>query len=155
MLQEKVGDIFSHTDELVNGIFMHGCNAQGVMGAGVAALVRDKFPEAYNSYVKYCYDHSANNFNPLGHVNFVLYPLQNLVIANAITQFLPGPHALIEAIQQALTTVVEYAQWENLEVHSVKIGCGIGGLEWDDVKSVYEYVSDSYPEVDITVWSLD
>src|SRR5690606_34929648 len=31
---------------------LHGCNAQGVMGAGVAAAIRDRYPAAYAAYRK-------------------------------------------------------------------------------------------------------
>ena len=40
-------------DDLLNSpdrIIVHGCNAQGVMGAGVAKAIRTKYPEAYSNY---------------------------------------------------------------------------------------------------------
>ena len=36
----EVGDLFA---EVKDGYIMHGCNAQGVMGSGVANIVRLKY----------------------------------------------------------------------------------------------------------------
>lgn len=36
----------------VNAV-LHCCNCRGVMGSGVALQIKNKFPEAYNSYKKY------------------------------------------------------------------------------------------------------
>ena len=41
-------------DGLVDGL-VHCCNARGVMGAGIAAQVKDAFPTAYNAYAKECF----------------------------------------------------------------------------------------------------
>lgn len=40
------GDLMSAPEPFI----AHGCNAQGVMGSGVAKLIRDKYPEAYTEY---------------------------------------------------------------------------------------------------------
>lgn len=41
------------TGDLLKGrelFIAHGCNAQGVMGSGVAKAIRDAYPEAYTAY---------------------------------------------------------------------------------------------------------
>ena len=43
----KHGDLMRATERFI----LHGCNAQGVMGSGVAKLIRDQYPQAYNEYV--------------------------------------------------------------------------------------------------------
>src|SRR5690606_22930034 len=43
----KHGDLMQASERFI----AHGCNAQGVMGSGVAKLIRDKYPEAYEQYV--------------------------------------------------------------------------------------------------------
>lgn len=43
----KHGDLMTASERFI----AHGCNAQGVMGSGVAKLIRDKYPEAYERYV--------------------------------------------------------------------------------------------------------
>ena len=42
------GDVLS----IKEGIIVHGCNCQGVMGGGVALSIRNQFPTVYNLYRK-------------------------------------------------------------------------------------------------------
>lgn len=39
-------------------VVLHVCNCQGVMGSGVAKVVKEKVPEAYKAYMKSYYNHS-------------------------------------------------------------------------------------------------
>lgn len=61
--------------DVKNGIIVHGCNAQGVMGSGVAKQLRDKYPGIYNVYVKKL---------TLGSIS--IYKQGDLSIVNMITQ---------------------------------------------------------------------
>lgn len=47
-VEHRIGDV------LTAPAFGHGCNCKGAMGAGVAALVRDRFPDAHADYVRLC-----------------------------------------------------------------------------------------------------
>lgn len=76
MFTIKYGDVF---DELKAGdIFVHGCNAQGVMGSGIAKIVKDRFPEVYQEY-KNC---PFNNI--LGSITYK--KIDNILYINAVTQ---------------------------------------------------------------------
>lgn len=44
----KHGDLMRASEAFI----LHGCNAQGVMGSGVAKLIRDRYPKAYEEYAK-------------------------------------------------------------------------------------------------------
>lgn len=148
MLHEKRGDIFQNT----TGIIMHGCNCYGVMGAGVAKIVKDKYTLAYKKYAELCAEvDSPRDLLGATHCPLVL---PNLYIANCFTQVAPGPCADAAAIKECLVDVMRFAREMNLPVHSVQIGCGIGGLKWDDVRLIYEQVDAFFPDVDLTVWSL-
>ena len=46
MIKTRIGDILT----LQRGILVHGCNARGVMGAGIARLIRDQWPTVYATY---------------------------------------------------------------------------------------------------------
>lgn len=39
-----------------DSMLVHGCNAQGVWGAGIAAKFKSRFPSAFESYNAYCKD---------------------------------------------------------------------------------------------------
>jgi len=144
---EAFGDVFTNT----HGVIMHGCNTRGYMGAGVAALVRNKFPKAYQSYRDLCDSCFSRQELLLGRVQFIRVS-DTLIIANAFTQVDPGPCAEASAIKQALTSVMCFASGKSFDVHSVQIGCGIGGLEWDDIAKIYNDVAGSYPNTNVTAW---
>lgn len=60
---------------------LQGCNAQGVMGAGIAAAIRGKYPQAYKDYTE------VYNSNGL-ELGTAVFSVQDdgKVIINAITQ---------------------------------------------------------------------
>ena len=64
-----------------NSLVVHGCNAQGVMGSGVAKYVKDNFPSAYYEYLRHHEEHGLK----LGEVIPALV-LPGRWILNAITQ---------------------------------------------------------------------
>lgn len=148
MLIEMDGDIFENE----SGIIVHGCNSYGVMGAGVAKVVHDKFPFAYQKYKEVCEREYVNREFLGGGVVFA--PINGqLTIANAITQINPGPDARPDLIRQSLRRVMIHARLHNQSVHSVKIGCGIGGLDWDsDVRPIYEDLAREFSDVNLIVW---
>ncbi len=76
-IETKVGNLMNVTA----GHIVHGCNAQGVMGSGVALAVTRKFPTAYQAYM--------TRYNTVGLKLGDAYPVNinsKLILWNAITQ---------------------------------------------------------------------
>lgn len=126
------GDLLSVTE----GIIVHGCNAQGVMGSGVALAVRQKYPKAYERYK----EETQRGFLGLGDVQLVEVK-QNLCIANAITQEFYGREKKLyisyEAIRECFTTVFEVARGTKVSYVSIpKIGAGLGGGDWEVILGI-------------------
>lgn len=113
------------------GVIMHGCNAQGVMGSGVAKQLRAKYPEIYYDYVEAFNVFKIMNINPLGQV--VTVPVgKDLYVANAITQEYYGrdgrQYVDYSALDQCIQYCVEYASAKDLPLHvPYLIGAGLGG----------------------------
>ena len=59
----------SNITEVTQGVIVHGCNAQGVMGSGVAKQLRAKYPEIYVDYLDGLEEYSTENLSPLGAVD--------------------------------------------------------------------------------------
>lgn len=130
------GNVF---DELVSGdAIAHGANCVGVMGAGVAKPIKDTFPINYNRYKHAC---DKGLFVPGDYLYTNEY---GVGIFNLATQFKPGPNAKIEYIRSSAKKMVLAASVQDYSViKTVRLGCGIGGLNWSDVKPVLEEIPSS------------
>lgn len=116
---------------------VHGCNAQGVMGSGVAKIVRDDYFDAYKFYVEK-YNETGLE---LGDVQFV--PANGKIIVNAITQNLYGKdgHRFVnyEAVANCMYTINRELQAEGAtHVAMPQIGAGLGGGNWEIISRIIE-----------------
>lgn len=141
------GDILFVT----KGIIVHGCNAQGKMGSGLASEIRNKYPGNYEYYLSV--------FESTGlHLNEVLFykvPNSKLVIANAITQLYYGReygkrYVNYDAIRLAFKEVTRYALENKLSVHFPKIGAGLAGGNWKLIKEII--TGEMHEDVDYYFW---
>jgi O-acetyl-ADP-ribose deacetylase (regulator of RNase III) len=110
------------------GLIAHGVNCQDAMGSGVARALYMKWHEVKNEYHRF-------GSMVLGDAQFVEVE-PGLVVANCFTQEYYGrdgrQYASLSAIRDSLTDTVLHAQGMRLrEVHLPKIGCGLGGLDWE------------------------
>lgn len=117
-------------------IIAHGCNAQGVMGSGVAAIIRKKYPEAYTAYMA-----SKNAFGL--HMGTVLFVASNdKSIANCITQEFYGTekrHADYEAIATVMRCLDEQAVMREVDAVAMPlIGAGLAGGDWNVITAIIE-----------------
>lgn len=126
--------------------FAHGCNCAGAMGKGIALQFKDKFPKMYHEYKKLC----KEGLFSLGDV--FTYNYDNGTIFNLGTQTSWKTRADINAVENSLIKMLSYAQQNNIsKIALPKIGAGLGGLEWDDVKFVIDKVAKDYPKTDMII----
>jgi O-acetyl-ADP-ribose deacetylase (regulator of RNase III) len=119
------------------GIIAHGCNCRGVMGSGVALAIRNKWPIVYDRYHKLFEEYKNVRMKLLGYVQLV--DLTNgdetLLVANVHTQLNYGRdnlvYADIDAVKHGLSRVISDAAGLSLPLYLPRIGCGLGGLDWD------------------------
>jgi len=147
------------------GIVVHGCNCQGKMGSGIALAIRNRWPNVYQAYREYWSKNQKNKAGLLGFVQFVdtlegvkAFGLE-LYVANLFSQLYYGHdgsrYANPEAIAQGLITIIEFARARQLSVYMPRIGCNLGGLNWDvDVKPIVEKLTAVNPDIDIFVCDL-
>jgi O-acetyl-ADP-ribose deacetylase (regulator of RNase III) len=144
MIRVHVGNLLS----VEQGIIVHGCNAQGVMGSGVAAAIRSKYPGAYTSY-KLQEETIGLNLGDVawyGHLDADV----SVMVANAITQEYFGGnerHADYYAIRMAfrkINIMSAFITGGALEVNFPLIGCGLANGKWEIVSRIIdETIPDS------------
>ncbi len=137
------------------GIVAHGVNCQGKMGSGVAKAIREKWPIVYEKYKK-----QSTGAAMLGGCQLVtVNPDDSLHVANCYTQIYygygGGKYADANAVGRSMEAVGMFADIYNLPVFMPRIGCGLGGLDWDkDVLPIMEYVAEINNRVTFYVCDL-
>jgi O-acetyl-ADP-ribose deacetylase (regulator of RNase III) len=120
-------DIFTaQTQVIVNPV-----NIQGVMGKGLAAEFKKRYPEMFQQYRRECQSGRLRIGRP------TLFTKSTPWILNFPTKDWTDVPSKLEDIEQALTYLVENYQKGNItSVAFPKVGCGEGGLSWQDVGPV-------------------
>jgi O-acetyl-ADP-ribose deacetylase (regulator of RNase III) len=120
------GDLLSITE----GIIVHVCNAQGVMGSGVALAVRQEYPKVYKAY--------KEDPLELGDTQGIMIN-DNLWVINAITQEFYGRdskrYVSYEAVKKCFTYI--FRKFSRHATTSIpKIGAGLGGGDWERILQI-------------------
>lgn len=120
------------------------------MGAGIAKQIRSIYPEAYQAYKA-----NVALFKP-----GMIQPVScgNRIVVNMATQLDYGrgskPYATAAAIRNCMIKLRKWAGTNSIESISMPmIGCGLGGLSWNDVGVIIDKVFQG-SSVKITVWRL-
>lgn len=149
MLTYCQGDLFNSTAKAIG----HGVNIRGKMHAGIANKFRTEYPVNYQQYQNAC----ANQILKPGGC-FVFWDgffsfgnnVKRKLICNIASQDEPGPHAKYTWLESGLKVAVNACKIYNIDRLALpKIGCGIGGLEWDRVVPILEKA-----DINIEVWVL-
>lgn len=121
-------------------IICHSCNNLGVWGAGFVVPLGQKYPESKEKYLSWA-SSRISGVTPfsLGEVQFVkINP--KLWVANLIGQkgvgFRNGIPLRYDALHDGFVKVADFAVTQSAEVVMPRIGCGLGGGDWDIVEKL-------------------
>lgn len=129
------GDLFDVTE----GIIAHQTNCLGVMGSGVAAIVRQRYPEAFQAYAELC------QRNGPGTLLGMVQPVQvtpRLTVLNVFGQAAfgsKGRNTSYDATADAWEKIGERFEGETIHIPYL-MGCALGGGDWD----IYEKIVDTF-----------
>lgn len=134
-------------------IIAHQVNCKGVMGAGLAKQIRDKYPWVYSCYKKYCITHS---YDLLGAAAFWSNSDDTLkpehLFMNIFGQDGYGRGSMqtdYQAFKDSFTKGLEFYRTEACDCnYTVQIpiaipygiGCGLAGGDWNKIKAILEEI---------------
>jgi O-acetyl-ADP-ribose deacetylase (regulator of RNase III) len=147
MIKLQQGDILhADAEALVNTV-----NCVGIMGRGIALQFRKAFPENYKAYKAAC---SRGELQPGKMFVFDLNRFQHpRFIINFPTKRHWRGKSRIEDIKAGLKDLVEESR--KLKIQSIAIpplGCGLGGLDWEEVRPLIESTFHELPEVCVLIY---
>lgn len=137
---------------ITEGVIAHGVNCRGAMGSGVAGALRRKYPQIFTGYSNICEMYLDNPDWMLGMVDLVEVCGDSepaLLVANCFTQENYGRegkrYADAEAVKRSVNTAVQCALGLAIPFYMPKIGCGLGGLSWEDeIEPIIVEIADKY-----------
>lgn len=140
------GDMFTTTQPA----FGHGVNTQGVMGSGIARIIRNLYPAVFPPYKKAC-DNGTLKGGGMLPVQIENGPL----ILNIASQEKPGANATYDFVRESIDNTFRYAYHINLSGFALpRIASDIGGLEWSKVSAIIEELAAGNPDTIVELWSL-
>lgn len=121
----------SDITKVKSGIIVHGCNARGVMGSGVAKQLRATHPDIFTDYRNLIDTFDKCGHTPLGRVAWSDISV-DLIVASAITQDFYGrdgkKYVSYDALDAAFRQVASFAKTDGYTIHiPFLIGAGLGG----------------------------
>lgn len=178
MLQNTIEYRIGSLLDVPEGHIIHGCNAQGVMGSGVALAVKTKYPGAFKEYERHCDVENEYRLANLGTLSHWVSPGTKLCVWNAITQERFGRSDIRYVSYDAVatcfgrvSTAIELAGYtlnpklgprskaymEDLigipkVLNFPRIGAGLGGGNWNILEAIIENTVD--PSIKLICWDF-
>lgn len=147
------GDIFeSEAEAYVNPV-----NLIGVMGAGLALKFKEEFPENFKEYNQL----SIVGETAIGLLHFHEVTAEEnedyegLLVINFPTKSSWKNPSKLEYVEAGLKELVKFLEDEELESIAIPaLGCGLGGLNWEPVKALFEkYLNtEDFEDLDIEIY---
>lgn len=142
-MREVVGDLFE-APELCMG---QGVNTKAAMFSGIAKVFADKHPQMEEVYNDFCRVSWDNKRIPQ------IFPWwvgvnqdEDRFVLNMFTQIDPGANARLGMILDSGLAALKFAGMNVLgDVAIPRIGSGVGGLQWEDVRSTLELAEKLNP----------
>lgn len=150
MIQIKKGNILDASENII----CHQVNCRGVMGAGLALQIRNRYPEVYEEYSEWCRMMMPSKL--LGRCQVVMHNKYRY-IANLYGQLNYGRgHCFTnyKALKSAFVELLDYAQMYSFSIAiPYGIGCGLAGGDWSTIYDIIQDVFDIYDN-DVVIYDF-
>jgi O-acetyl-ADP-ribose deacetylase (regulator of RNase III) len=143
MITFRTGDIFKSNAQVITNTV----NCVGVMGKGLALSFKERFPELFNDYVIRCEKHEVKPGKPY------LWENDETQVLNFPTKRHWKENSKLEDVEEGLKFLAE--NYIKMGINSVALpplGCGLGGLNWNDVKNLINKHLGQIDDLDVYVY---
>lgn len=146
MIEEGKGDLLrAEVDALVNTV-----NTQGVMGKGLALQFKRAFPAMFKEYKRAC---DAGDVR-IGQMHVVRRTVAPRFIINFPTKDHWRQKSKLHDVREGLVDLVRQVQALGVESIAIPpLGCGLGGLDWPDVRGEIHQAFDELPGVRVILFA--
>lgn len=125
----------------------HQVNCQGRMGSGIAKSIREKWPKVYEEYALKCNGPKSKSDPLLGSVQLVETP--DCTVINMFSQQYYGydgrRYTSYDAFWACLGKIKEQVPKGSKIGFPYKIGCGLGGANWQVIfQMIMEVLEEDY-----------
>jgi len=127
------GNLIDMAEQGLFDVIVHGCNCMNTMGSGIAAEIRQRYPEAYEADTAYSLklqDDTNSQVQKLGNYSAHLVKGEhNFLIVNAYTQVMFTPRG-VDHFEYASFEVIlkKFAhEYGPFRIGFPYIGCGLAG----------------------------
>ena len=146
-------------------VIAHVVNCMGVMGAGVAAQIKKRWPRVYRHYTKYCdtIEHSIGRRSLMGKALGVYAEDGDcLVIFNLFAQYDFGTDSRrlrYTALSQSILNMVSELRQTTVTgtiriAIPYKMGCGLAGGDWTFVLALLKEIEEA-EDVEFVIYKLE
>jgi O-acetyl-ADP-ribose deacetylase (regulator of RNase III) len=147
VIELQQGDILkADAEALVNTV-----NCVGIMGRGIALQVKKAFPENYEAYRATC---DREEVQP---GRMLVFDRQGFINPRYIINFPTKRHwkgkSRIQDIEAGLRALIEEVRTRGIRsIAMPPLGCGLGGLDWEQVRPIIEEAFRSLPDVKVLLY---
>lgn len=138
----KKMDLF---DAPKGSVLVHACNAKGVWGSGIAVGFRDRFPEAYKTYQKFCKDFGIIGTAPV--IPDKDYSIGCLITSSGFAETLDSRDIIIVNTVLALNMFCSNEHWAHFskrKIYSNKFNSGLFRVPWEETERILKVFVDRY-----------
>jgi O-acetyl-ADP-ribose deacetylase (regulator of RNase III) len=123
-------------------ILVNPVNCVGVMGAGLAKEYKLRYPEMFNHYARSCRSGRLR----IGSLHVWEDEHTGKIIVNLPTKHDWRQDSTIEIVEHGLNALLNSPLLKRHTISLPALGCGLGGLSWQDVQPVLDEKMGQWPK---------
>ena len=127
------------------GFILHVVNCKGVMNAGVAKVIRNKWPKVYDEYMEFC---QINRDELIGNYGMTrVSDAPSIIVVSIFAQEeygrRPGKrYVSYDALDLALkrfSYMLEHGTYDDMSINFPAMGTGLGGGLWPVIEQLIDH----------------